>query len=320
MYILRPLSRLTHLNLINLIPRNALISLLTGSSPHSDPTQTSPPLTHLRLSQLHHETLHDFGAYISWRRSSEKWDRLSTSERTRDPPPRPSVPARRFEAQETLYALATASDKMRNFKRLTLELNALPPLPEPEHVPLLGQPSPQPPAAFGQIGDDVGFDNGSAASPLLVIEEAERTRTAVRDAYWIDVRDGKEALAGLFHTTRSGGSNNTNSDAHFTPIDIHIVAPRPGGWNRSECQKEFEATVAACQMPPEEDSTCHEDPDVFCLGERRPWLTYQGTAKDKWKQDTKADVDQWQAHVKDQCWWDGLLPRFDAAAATTTRE
>lgn len=78
-----------------------------------------------------------------------------------------------------------------------------------------------------------------------------------------------------------------------------------------ECRREFDAQVAACQGA--QDTTCFEDPDVFWLGEHRPWLSYEGRSKDEWC--SGGMQTDWHGEVKDGCWWSGLLPRYNAGRA-----
>lgn len=374
MWSLRPLSRVTHLHLINLIPRTAILELLSGDSKH---TEGPHPISHLRLSMLHSDTLHGFGEYIKWRRSFDQWDALPALERNRygvQPPERPRVPVRMFEAQETLYTLAVQAGKMPHFRRLLLELVELAPLPVPEDLPLLDEEERSAASIDGSTdaGGAVTTTNHPAGAPAsldeaqMLAEEAERNRTAHRDLYWIDTRDGKEALQTLFDESRQqalaeqesgnpssgrvgrGEASNSKGDrARRSAVEVRIVAPRPGGWDRNECRAEFEAQVEACSYAHSQaqghdladaqsssgsgpsdlfddgdDGTCFSDPDLFALAERRPWLSYDGARRPDWASaggqggttgsDGRQSAEDWRDPQR--TWWTGSLPRYDASA------
>jgi hypothetical protein len=287
-----------------------------------------------------------------------------------------------FEAQETLYTLAVQAGKMPHFRRLLLELVELAPLPVPEDLPLLNEEERSAASIDGSTdaGGAVTTTNHPAGAPAsldeaqMLAEEAERNRTAHRDLYWIDTRDGKEALQTLFDESRqqvlaeqdsgnassgrvgqgdaSSGrvgqgdaSNNQGGRARRPAVEVRIVAPRPGGWDRNECRAEFEAQVEACSYnqggghdradaqtssgsgPSDlfddgDDGTCFSDPDLFTLAERRPWLSYDGARRPDWasaggqggtaRSDGGKSVEDWRDPKR--TWWTGSLPRYDASS------
>lgn len=351
MYSLRPLSMVTHLHFINLVPRDPILDFLGGTSRQSDPS-TPHPIQVLRISQLHAESLHDFADYIQWRHASEQWESQPWEVRRRQmttgapPPERPRGPTRRFEAQETLLTLARHSCKMPSFRRLVLELGELQRLPEPEDLPLLGAEmtasadattTPQGSLATTNASLDpnaTSFDSGGDTQARTAMRiEAERSRTAPRDAYWIEVRAGKEALQDLFRHCRSE-STMASSDP-LPDVEVRVVAPKPGGWDQNECRQDYEAQAQACHALPstgyvnqsgphvwsegdEDDGTCFSDPDVFWLAEQRPWLSYDGPRREGWT----GQGGDWRPLAAEQgvvegrlggAWWTGSLPRFDAA-------
>ncbi|CAO1619577.1 unnamed protein product [Parajaminaea phylloscopi] len=358
LYNLAPLSRVTHLHCINLIPRDPILRLLSGQG-----SQRSHPIQVIRLSQLYSEALQDFADYVRWRRDSEHWDSQVQTQGARPrngggegPPSRPKGPARRFEAQETLYALATASHKMTSFRSLVLELGELSRLPEPEDIPLLSERASTETA--DQTPSDSSADDPSFEAPVVtsmsvdldgqaemreLINDAERTRTATRDAYWIDTRAGKEALQALFDECRSRPMNgdsasSTSSTATGTAmaaglpvsvsrVEVRIAAPKPGGWDQNECRQDFESQVQACQaessLSPDvdhlnttldvDDGTCFSDPDVFWLAENRPWLSYDGEHRSDYDPTLGAD---WRRPDGKGTWWTGVLPRYDAGRSS----
>lgn len=336
---MRPFSRVTHIHFINLIPRDPIVKVLSGHG-----AEERHPIQVIRISQLQSEALQHFAEYIRWRRASELWDRQSSAERKRQfgPPERPRGPARRFEAQETLFALAMASTKMPSLSRFVLELGELARLPDPEDAPLPGRGT----ASEGSTESTGSFltTNHAYEAPVAIqaaeseeqeirelISDAERTRTAARDAYWIETRLGKEALQSLFEECRSGKAADSQSQglglepdlASLTPlphVEVRIVAPRPGGWNHNECRQDFESQVQACRVEelrkPQargddgyDDGTCFSDPDVFWLAEHRPWLSYDGARRSDFDPSKETD---WRRPNGEGSWWTGSLPRYDA--------
>ncbi|SNX83656.1 uncharacterized protein MEPE_02363 [Melanopsichium pennsylvanicum] len=144
---LAPLSKLTHLHLIKIVPPPALISFLVGESINSDEQGNVPKsleaglspgetLECLRLSLLPPDALVDFGAYIAWRKAWKKYEQLTTQEQAQEYAPRaPRGPARRFAVQEALYDLAVYSSRLPRLRLLLLELSPLGPLPPPVNGP-----------------------------------------------------------------------------------------------------------------------------------------------------------------------------------------
>ncbi|SPO25204.1 uncharacterized protein UTRI_02685_B [Ustilago trichophora] len=140
---LAPLSQLTHLHLIKIVPPPALISFLVGESINSDDQGNVPKsikdglspsetLECLRLSLLPPDALVEFEAYIGWRKAWKEYEQLSSQQQAQEPAPRaPRGPARRFAVQEALYDLAVYSSRLPRLRLLLLELSPLGPLPSP---------------------------------------------------------------------------------------------------------------------------------------------------------------------------------------------
>lgn len=337
MWNLKPLSELTHLHFINLIPKTPILQMLAGTHPvHSEPGPST--VTHIRLSQLHPDALMNFELYVDYRRAFDEWEALPPTRR-RDPPLRPvGVPTKRFEAQETLFTLATSVATMPAFKCLLLELGELGSLDAPHYIRGLY-------AAYDEV-DISGQDTTIGPSHLQIAaampdpaHEAllARSRTAPRDEYWMLTRMGKETLQDLFNETRSAAVAASDSDdqssTRLPPIEVRVVAPRSGGWDQNEMRQDFEAQVLACERQsrrrtphltcpsseeahPLGDGTCYSDMDVFWLAQHRPWLGYEGRRRRDW--DGKGDWREVSEAMTD--WWTGRLPRFDAAATQITDE
>lgn len=210
---LAPLSRLTHLHLIKIVPPPAMISFLVGTK-INDEDQGSVPnaiaeglspratLSCLRLSLLPADALVEFGAYVAWRKAWSLYERLKSQDQAREPAPRaPLGPARRFAVQEALYDLATHSSSMPNLRLLLLELSPLEPLLSPcESDPEGANPFPsrhpsflRAHAATGRARingmNATGFTSSSTGVPVplgmvMNVEEMEPRATRT-DAYYI---------------------------------------------------------------------------------------------------------------------------------------
>ena len=92
---LAPLSKLTHLHLIKIVPPPALISFLVGEQINADEQGNVPrsikdglspreTLECLRLSLLPPDALVDFGAYIAWRRAWKEYEQLSAQQQMQE--------------------------------------------------------------------------------------------------------------------------------------------------------------------------------------------------------------------------------------------
>ncbi|CBQ70938.1 conserved hypothetical protein [Sporisorium reilianum SRZ2] len=140
---LAPLSKVTHLHLIKIVPPPALISFLVGEQINADEQGNVPDsikaglspretLECLRLSLLPPDALVEFDAYIAWRQAWKVYEKLSAQQQAQEPAPRaPRGPARRFAVQEALYDLATHSSRLPRLRLLLLELSPLGALPSP---------------------------------------------------------------------------------------------------------------------------------------------------------------------------------------------
>lgn len=134
---LAPLSRLTHLHLIKIVPPPAMISFLVGApitaDEHGNVAESlklglSPRATLecLRLSLLPPDALVEFGAYIAWRKAWKAYEQLPSHQQAREAAPMaPRGPARRFAAQEALYDLAVHSHLLPRLRLFLLELSPL---------------------------------------------------------------------------------------------------------------------------------------------------------------------------------------------------
>jgi len=170
--------------------------------------------------------------------------------------------------------------------------------------------------------------------------EEERRRTIARDAYWLDVRHGKEALKEFAHQQiervlderrrqaldGDADAQSSGDEEYLKPtvfrsegerIEIRVVAARPGGWNRFETQVDFEAQVshledsAGASASGPEEQTSFGDPDVFQLAEERWQLGYAPIPQDPGRGFTPMSG-------KVPKYWLGVLPRVKAADGMIT--
>lgn len=156
---LTPLSSVTHLHLSYCSPPIPpdLITFLSGgsngggrSSGKDGLTSSSsvPPLTHLRLSRLPANTFQLFESTV------DLYAKAATSSA---PTTVRHVPSRIWAAQTALYDLVMASTHMPALERVTLELNGLQALNEPEWA-----------SAAVAAGATQGVGFGTAASAPFV--------------------------------------------------------------------------------------------------------------------------------------------------------
>ncbi|TKY87704.1 hypothetical protein EX895_003285 [Sporisorium graminicola] len=96
---LAPLSKLTHLHLIKIVPPPALISFLVGEQINADEQGNVPSsikaglspretLECLRLSLLPPDALVEFEAYIAWRQAWKVYEKLTPQQQAHEPAPR----------------------------------------------------------------------------------------------------------------------------------------------------------------------------------------------------------------------------------------
>ncbi len=167
-------------------------------------------------------------------------------------------------------------------------------------------------------------------------QEEERRRTTMRDAYWMEVRAGKEALRDYANEQLERARQldpeaegaPTIRRAEDLPLDIRVVAPRPGGWNRFETHDDFQAQVAASSSSSSSsgsggadqgqtaDTTCFEDPDVFRLAEQRWELSYAPVPADDPSSPSSSYFGG--ARGKPLRYWTGTLPRIKATDGVVT--
>ncbi|CAD6921458.1 unnamed protein product [Tilletia controversa] len=174
------------------------------------------------------------------------------------------------------------------------------------------------------------------AQQELAVEEQQRT--AHRDAYWLQVRQGREALLTLFKQARAGKERG-EEDA----FDLRVVAPRPNGWSAPQMEAQFALTAfsTACRRARgsrvEEVSLhggggggdgegaskmggCWEDEDIFELAERRPWLAIEnGKAARFFEEEEEEGQGQGQGERQGDWdaitgYWTGELPRLNASS------
>ncbi|PWN46007.1 hypothetical protein IE81DRAFT_319374 [Ceraceosorus guamensis] len=384
------LREVTHLHLIKMHFDPALVQLPIGSSeggpdghvPRArDHTLTladsaarlaasSSKLAQLRLSQVPADGLCNFAV---------KCANLYLPEQSRR---RLRVSKRVNDFQESLVQLARCSAKMPSFGRLLIELGELGALDEPiwaqremRHIqgwetgsrssspatrgltqPHIEQMSDTNPGVLASLDLPANIAltdaEGAAQEQQQTEEEAEleRDRTAYRDTYWMDVREGKEALVELFRQQRS--SVRDASGSALPDLEVRVVAPRPGGWDRHEARNEFLASAAACHVrthapshrssgsepieasfaasssAADDDQTCFSDPDVFRLAEVRPWLGYAATTACRrssmtqfrtlststdMRREGSANSNNHYPLATQRRWWTGELPRMNSA-------
>lgn len=148
---LAPLSQLTHLHLVNLVPPPSFISFLIGfplsrKCPPSvleairnglSPCNT---LECLRLSYLPSESLMDFDEYISYRNAWKTYAQLPRHERKAQVAPMPpELDKDRLSAQEALYDLAVNTDSLPRLRLLILDAGPCKPLGPPTPLPRPGE-------------------------------------------------------------------------------------------------------------------------------------------------------------------------------------
>ncbi|KAK0526811.1 hypothetical protein OC835_005167 [Tilletia horrida] len=281
---------------------------------------------------------------------------------------------RQMWAQECLYNLAADADLLPNLRLVQIEVNATSILPMPSQpmerespTVTLDPPLPTGTASGTAVtnistgGFGAPFDQYSASAapgqlatidfpadvPLNETEAnewaarerefraaEERQRTAHRDLFWLQVREGKEALLKLFREARA----SAGLDSASAPFELRVVLTRPGGWNNAEAQAEFAAAAFsparraargsrvdehgllsapssdgqlpwAKQSPPPPSSsppTCWDDEDVFELAATRPWLAvYDGSSDEERAPDRPG-------------WWTGELPRLNASSSSSS--
>ncbi|CEH17721.1 hypothetical protein CBOM_04115 [Ceraceosorus bombacis] len=385
---LAALREVTHLHLIKMHFDPALVQLPVGTFEEAtdghvprarDHTlalaDSAPPLAvrpsnlaQLRLSQVPADGLCNFAVrcanlYLP----EESRRRLRVSKRVND-------------FQESLVQLARCSAKMPSFGRLLIELGELGALDEPiwaqremrhsqgwetssrssspatrgltqPHIEQMSDTDPGVLASLDLPANIALTDAEVAAQQQQQTEEdaeLERDRTAYRDTYWMDVREGKEALVELFRQQRS--SVRDASGSVLPDLEVRIVAPRPGGWDRHEARNEFLASAAACHprthapshrssgsdpiepssaassSAADDDQTCFSDPDVFHLAEVRPWLGYAATTACRRSSMTQfrnlststdmrreGSANSHYPLATQRRWWTGELPRMNSA-------
>ena len=156
-------------------------------------------------------------------------------------------------------------------------------------------------------------------------QDEERRRTASRDAYWLAVRDGKEALVSFAKRgSLSSSGDEERSGSSITPvtanhgIEVRVVAPRPGGWSYHESQADFEASLSsndggfaagAAQV-----ESAFADPDVFALAEQENgWmLGYAPVSHPHGSGAGSSRKDGAQGEAQKSMYWTGVLPRVRA--------
>lgn len=163
-------------------------------------------------------------------------------------------------------------------------------------------------------------------------QEEERRRTASRDAYWLAVRDGKEALVEftrrdlLSSFSDDEQKSNNNSSSQFAAgvqngvIEVRVVAPRPGGWSYHESQADFEASLSPSDggfaAGAAETQSALADPDVFALAEQENgWmLGYAPTSQPALGHGAQGNgrKEPQGETAKNTMYWTGVLPRVRA--------
>lgn len=261
-----PLSRLTRLHLIQVVPPPELVSLLVGrpvsAQCHKNiadamrkgqsPNRT---LECLRLSQLPWDALDDFEAYVTLRKDWDDFDQLPADERARrSPPPSLGTSSSKEQAQRALYDLAVNSDNMPRFKLLVLELGLPPHLPLPsqmayvvrETLRLRKHPSVRP-RAERELGnqatssDSPWFHSETRRAARGGFTESDSNPSALPggatswawlwdeyDEDWHRIESGKETLVRLWERSRSNATVNHPIDEASTSIrtEIRVVVPR----------------------------------------------------------------------------------------------
>ncbi|KAF6767425.1 hypothetical protein PSEUBRA_004766 [Kalmanozyma brasiliensis GHG001] len=289
---LAPLSKVTHLHLIKIVPPPALISFLVGEQINAEEQGNIPKslaaglspretLECLRLSLLPADALVDFDAYIAWRRAWKVYEKLSAQQQAREPAPRaPRGPARRFAVQEALYDLAVHSHRLPRLRLFMLELIALSPLIHTDYQA-------EKPAGRRAAHEDAHTFLDAARSSTDVEAPIPDPNAYERDRYWAQIEDGKLALTKLWADSQEAFSGR---------VDIRVVAARPNGHDRREgfqdfdCQAQHEpdnlgaissngdANGFATTYTDDErpgDAGSWADPDVFSLVRTAPHLSFR---------------------------------------------
>ncbi|KDN52490.1 hypothetical protein K437DRAFT_254276 [Tilletiaria anomala UBC 951] len=295
----RLFRNLTHLHLIQTVPRKPLLKMLVDSETCCSPLQV------LRLSRVYHDGLDRLEESLNFIEKQRPMDESLISGEHADA-------GSTEEYQIFLHGRSSNATKlqvaihllMRNLvffpclRLLLLELGEMgaldpPPPPTQRFANMTGTPGEQfvssvnnSATATGQLAtldfpSDVplSFDEATAWD-----QEEERRRTANRDEYWLNVREGKEALKEFAAASLKHVFNNEIPFAEGREpavrrrpdqgLEVRVVAPRPGGWNRFESQADFDAQVPDANWSCTEERTSYNDPDVFELAEKRWDLGY----------------------------------------------
>ncbi len=317
---LAPLSKLTHLHLIKIVPPPALISFVVGEAIHAEEQGNVPEsinkglspcgsLECLRLSLLPPDALVEFEAYVAWRRAWKEYEQLDTHQQAQLPAPRaPLGPARRFAVQEALYDLAVRAARLPRLRLVLLELSPLGSLAPPSSLFSTARQSIVSPKAVledrrAQVSDQhtfrasmrtmqhhqettTGGDGGLGQSETALMPTGEELRTEERDRYWRLVEAGKHALVNLW-----------GESCDELP-ELRVVSARPNGHDRREGFLDYHCQTAASAGA---DVGCWADADVFDLVHQSPFLSYR-------------------ADDFSQVWyWTGELPRSTTSTAGETK-
>lgn len=317
---LAPLSKLTHLHLIKIVPPPALISFLVGEAIHAEEQGNVPEsiskglspcgtLECLRLSLLPPDALVEFEAYVAWRRAWKGYEQLDAHEQAQLPAPRaPLGPARRFAVQEALYDLGVRAARLPRLRLMLLELSPLGPLPPPPSLFSTARQSTVSLEAVledrrAQVSDQHTFrasmrtmqhrqeattddDGGLGQSETAPMPTREELRTEERDRYWHLIEAGKHALVRLW-----------GESCDELP-ELRVVCARPNGHDRREGFLDYHCQTAAAAGA---DVGCWADADVFELVDHSPFLSYR-------------------ADDLSRAWyWTGELPRSTTSAAGETK-
>lgn len=257
-----PISQLSHLELIHMLPPDELIAFLIGNPDIADARgylcelpcsvydaiaaglSRRLTLECLRFSHLPRDALDHFRTYVAWRTAEEAFFRLSPEQKALRAMPEP--PASSQEQQDfqcALYNLASNSKNLPKLRLIILDFATKemrvpnePALDECVRVGLLQDMSATMPGPgrgtkeSGRASNSVSpsFERSSAI-PRKVIRKLKEADAgwarglAEADEHWRMVKDGKDALLDLLRSSRQGAASESTD---LVQSEVRIAADR----------------------------------------------------------------------------------------------
>ncbi|EST05746.1 hypothetical protein PSEUBRA_004765 [Kalmanozyma brasiliensis GHG001] len=268
-----PLSKLTHLDLVRMIPPANLTAFLLGDASITlvDPDDVLSPLVRdeieaglsphltlecLRISDLPRKALYHFGDFAVWRKAYDAYRSLSPSERALRAAPRPPESTEEcFQFQNSLYNLASNSRKLPSLRLVILDIvtdmhdepyGALRQLVEEgalkgvsETFPLPGAGDGESYAATGKLALLFGA-NAKVPEEIIArigeLDDRWQGYVADEDEHWQLVHQGKHDLIQLWNDSRKPANGHDPIPVH---TEIRIAADRYQFLSSGDRQREF---------------------------------------------------------------------------------